>query len=347
MKSRRTFLKILAGIGTFIVPWTVLPELWREKSGFFLTRPSVKPVISPSVKHTGFRKPSAEILARKAIEDIEALSHPDMQGRRAGTAGETKALVYLEEQLGLLNLEAFGDNGYWQMFSIPSMKEKIINGRALFRPDETDSLRMPAANILAGLPGKNQEEAIIISSHYDHLGIYNGKLCSGANDNASGVGCILQVMRRLVRDYCQGIRPQLNIVAAFWGAEEMGYLGSKHFVKNSAIPLSNLKALINYDTVGNGEKKDFILWSAGNSPLIENMKEAIARNGATLDPDSGHGHQSDEAAFSGTGIPAVTMLSKDWLINNHTPEDNISLINEAKLETACSILYDVVKEIAY
>lgn len=347
MKSRRTFFKILAGIGVFVLPWTVLPKLWGQKLENLIGRPSIKVMISPINQSNESSKPSAEVLTKKAVEDIQALSNPDMQGRRAGTAGETRALVYLEEQLRELKLKAFGDEQYWQMFSIPPVQERIINGRALFRPDVTDSFRMPSANILAGLPGADLEETLIISAHYDHLGIYQGKLCPGANDNASGVGCILQVMRSLVQDYFQGIRPKLNIVAAFWGAEEMGFLGSKHFVKNSPIPLSSLKAVINYDTVGNGQKKDFILWSTGASSLQEIMKEAITKNGAVLELASGGGHQSDEAAFVGTGVPIVTMLSKEWLLNNHTSEDNLSLINEEKLDTACAVLYDVVKRIAY
>lgn len=347
MKSRRTFLKILAGIGAFLIPWTILPKLAGQKLEAFPGRPPIKFGFSSNNGNDQFPEPSPEVLARKAMDDIRALSHSDMQGRRAGTAGETRALVYLEQQLSSLHLKAFGDHHYWQLFSIPSMREKIINGRALFRPDETDSLLVPAANILAGLTGRNPREALLISAHYDHLGIYNGKFCSGANDNASGVACVLQVMRRLVQDYFEGTKPKLNIIAVFWGAEEMGFLGSKYFVKNPLIPLSRLKAVINYDTVGNGEKKDFILWSVGDSPFIDIVKEAAAKNGARIELASDKAHHSDEAAFIGTNVPALTVLSKDWLLKNHTPEDTVSLINEEKLEVACSILYDTVRKIAY
>lgn len=344
MKSRRTFLKILTGIGAFILPWTFLPELGGQKIKQLLGKPAIKlltPLSDPEAE-----KPSAEVLSRKALDDIEALSQPDLQGRRAGTAGETRALVYLAEQLKALKLEAYGDH-YWQIFSIPSMEERIINGRALFRPDEKDDFVIPSANLLAGLPGKNPKGTVLLSAHYDHLGVYSGQLYPGANDNASGVGCVLQVMRRLVEDYFEGKRPKLNIVAAFWSAEEMGFLGSKQFVKNPVIPLSEIRAVINFDTVANGQKKDFILWTAGDSPLISVIEEAITKNEATIEFDSGGGHHSDEVAFVGTGVPAVTILSKEWLTKNHTPSDDLSLLSEGKLETACFILYDIVKKLAY
>ncbi len=346
MILRRTFLKICAGLGAFILPWTALPKSWGQKMDYLLGTPSVSLQLPSSVGKDS-KRPSPEILGKKALTDIEALSHPNMQGRRAGTAGETRALVYIQEQLELLQLQTFGEDRYWQMFSIPSMQERLINGRALFRPDESDSLRVPAANILAGIKGKNNAETIIISAHYDHLGIYQQKLYAGSNDNASGVGCVLEVMRRLVSDSLQGEQPQLNIVAVFWSAEEMGFLGSKHFVKNPIIPLSQIKALINYDTVGNGQNKDFILWSTGDSPLVKQIEKTAEKNNAQVERVSPQGHHSDEVSFEHTGIPAVTMLSKEWLSKNHTPEDDISIINEEKLQTASNMLYDLVKEMAY
>jgi Zn-dependent M28 family amino/carboxypeptidase len=346
MNSRRTFLKLLAGLGAFVIPWTGLARFYGKKLEAILGKPSAKLLISADTTQV-MKKPTDKILAKKAIEDIQALSDAVMQGRRAGTAGETRALVYLQEQLESLGLKAFGDDQYWQMFSIPSMEERVINGRALFRPDEADNLRIPAANILAGLPGTKQDETIIISAHYDHLGIYQGNLCPGANDNASGVGCVLETMRLLVKDSLQGIRPKSTIVAAFWGAEEMGYLGSKHFVKNPTIPLSEIKGVINYDTVGNGQKKDYILWAVGDGPLTASLKKTVQKHGAEVKQVPGQGHHSDETAFHGMGIDAITMLSRDWLEKNHTPADDFSIINEEKLDTASAILYDLVKEIAY
>lgn len=343
MKSRRTFVKILSFLAALVIPWTVLPQQWWRKMSYPTGRPPVKLAIAQADEG----EPSAKILQAKAFDDIEALSHPAMEGRRSGTAGETRALVYLTDQLEALKLQPFGKDRYLQRFSIPLMEERIINGRALFRRAARSDLSLSSANLLGGIQGKNQAYSIIISAHYDHLGIYQGKLCPGANDNASGVGCILEVMRRLAKESLAGTQPRVNVVAVFWGAEEMGYLGSKYFVKNPTIPLSGLQAVINFDTVAWGEDKNFILWSQRAGSLSKIIMEAGYNNGAKVELAPRNGHASDEISFQDSGIPAVTLLSKDWIRKNHTPEDDLTIINRGKLDTACAILYDTVKKLAY
>ncbi len=119
------------------ISFTSLPDIWTSKLEALIERPPVH-----------FEAPGdywreiaidPKIINKKAIEDIRALTDSNLQGRRAGTAGETKAMVYIEEQLKALHLLAFGEeNNYWQIFSIPAVKETVINGRALFRPDPAD-----------------------------------------------------------------------------------------------------------------------------------------------------------------------------------------------------------------
>lgn len=347
MNSRRTFLKVLSFFGAMVVPWTILPQQWRQSIGFLIDKPAIKVEIAKAEGADGSGIIDAAILSRKGFEDIQVLCHADMQGRRAATIGETRTLVYIEEQLRALRLEPFGKEKYLQPFPIPAMEERVINGRALFRPQQSNSSSLPCANLLAGIKGKNQKEMIIISAHYDHLGIYNGKVHRGANDNASGVGCVLEVMRRLVREKIAGSIPRVNVVAAFWGAEEMGFLGSKYFVKNPTIPLSDIKAVVNFDTIASGANKDFILWTPNDNPVIDVLRELGQKNGAKIERVEGQGHRSDDSSFVETGIPAVTVLSREWLWNNHTEQDDITIINKDKLQLASDILYDTVKRLAY
>lgn len=347
MNTRRTFIKFLSFFGALIVPWTILPQKWSQGLSLLAGKPSIKLDIAQAEGADGSDVIAAGILAKKGFEDIQALCQTDMQGRRSGTIGETRALVYLQEQVRELQLKSFGDGNFLQAFSIPAMEERVINGRALFRPKQVKASPILATNLLAGINGINQNETIIISAHYDHLGMYKGELHRGANDNASGVGCVLEVMRRLVQENLAGTTPRTNVVAVFWGAEEMGFLGSKHFVKNPVIPLSKIKAVINFDTIAAGAKEEFIFWAPKDNILIDTIKTVVQRNGARIEKDVGKGHKSDDSSFLDTDIPAITVLSRDWLRKNHTPEDDISIINEEKFELACDILYDVVKELAY
>lgn len=138
------------------------------------------------------------------MEDIMALTHPDLQGRRAGSIGEEKAGAYLIDQMRGLRLEPLGDlvennqRLYSHAFTIYPVVEEFAYSRLTFRRGDLTDLRTPSANIIGGLMGTNSNESVILSAHYDHLGIFQRKLYPGANDNASGVGCILDVMRRLI-----------------------------------------------------------------------------------------------------------------------------------------------------
>ncbi|MFA6808037.1 MAG: M28 family peptidase, partial [Eubacteriales bacterium] len=251
MKTRRTFLKLLFGAFAVILPWTVFPDKIVEKMNNIIGEPqAILEFPPPSEVKSGIE---IKALSRKAIEDIEVLTSENFEGRRACTAGDIKTENYLVEKLIEIGLKGFGKSGFVQIFSIPPMEERIINGRALFRAAKT-GLSMPSSNVLGGIEGENKSEIIIISAHFDHLGIYKGNLCPGANDNASGVGCVLEVLRRLVKDELEDEKLKCTVVGVFWGAEEMGYLGSKHFVKDPVIPLENIKAVINLDTVANGNK---------------------------------------------------------------------------------------------
>jgi hypothetical protein len=263
MKSRRTFIKLLAGISAFIIPWTILPRYWGQKIEALLGKPPVKLDFSAEADQDR-QRPSPEALEKKAYDDILALSHPDMQGRRAGTAGETRALVYIQEQLESLRLKPCGEEGYWQMFSVPPMQERYINGRALFRPNEADSLRMPAANILAGLPGRNTKPILIISAHYDHLGFTTANYAR-ARMTMPQESAYSSVMRLLSR-FSKEANP-LNI-GQLLGAEEMVSLvlniSSKNrqflFLKLKGLLIMIPSAMVKKRTLFSGRPETVLIW---------------------------------------------------------------------------------------
>lgn len=345
MSTARVVIKILLGIVVFLIPCLIPPGTWAQILQKNLERPAIV-FQAPADYWDGVKIPEA-VLGKKALEDIQVLTSPGFQGRRGGTNGETKTLRYLEKQVRDLNLRGFGEQGYLQIFEIPVMEERVINGRAHFRPKNNREFTT-SANLLAGIPGQNPKKTLIISAHYDSLGVYNGVLHPGANDNASGVGCVLEVMRLLVAEALEGTRPEVNVVAVFWGAEEMGLLGSRHFVAHPSIPLSSIIGVINCDTLANGQTRNFILWSDQDNFLEKEIKSIASQKKARIVKASRNGHYSDEMSFAdSTNIPAITILSNQWLVRNHTPRDDLNLINEEKLDLASQILYDLIKNIAY
>ncbi|MHB1406368.1 MAG: M28 family metallopeptidase [Desulfitobacteriaceae bacterium] len=345
MQTRRAFIKLLCGLGAAALPWTGLPRRWQGSLQSWVARPPVKFVRSPAEdEQMDFKRLAAAHLERTAWDDVNVLASSDFGGRRAGTVGEGKAAGYLIQEMvgiGLVpmgSLKQDGKPGFAHAFTIPEVAASVVNGRLVMRPQA--GLKSPALNLLGALPGENAEEIIIISAHYDHLGVYQGKLYPGANDNASGVGCVLEVMRRLVR---AEMKPKRTVVAAFWSAEEMGFLGSNAFVQSPSFPLARLVAVLNVDTVGNGPTGEFMLWADGLNRAAKACADAAAQAGASAPLGPTNGHNSDQISFAHKGIPAVTLLARNWLEKNHTPEDGVNLLNRDQLKLAAEILYRAVQ----
>ncbi|WP_407307266.1 M20/M25/M40 family metallo-hydrolase [Desulfosporosinus sp. SB140] len=344
MQTRRVFLKTLLGLGAIFLPWSIFPAQWGEWIKKEIGHPSVELLLPSEPKPSTVM--NSESLNRTAMDDILTLTTPEMQGRKAGSVGEAKAADYLSSQLSMLGLKPMGDpkTGFFKAFTIPPVIETKVNERLTFRPGENRNLRTPSADLLGGLIGENASEVILLSAHYDHLGIFEGQVYPGANDNASGVGCILDVMRRILRE---GKIPKRTIVIAFWSAEEMGYVGSLAFVRTPSFSLNQIKAVLNADTVGNGTIGDFALWSDGENIAVQAVRQAASNCGASALLTPTGGHNSDSVSFSSANIPAVTIMARDWLNKNHTPEDTPALLRPDQIHLASQILYKAVHTLAF
>ncbi|HZK54269.1 MAG TPA: M20/M25/M40 family metallo-hydrolase [Desulfosporosinus sp.] len=344
MQTRRVFLKTLLGLGAIALPWSLVPTRLGETLKKELGLPPVELLLPPKTELKNTFK--VESLSRTAMEDIAALTGSEMQGRKAGSVGEIRAGEYLKTQMSMLGLKPMGDpgTGFTHVFTIPPVIQSRINGRLTFKAGETHHLRTPSANLLGALMGEKTEEMILLSAHYDHLGMFEGQVYPGANDNASGVGCVLDVMRRIIRE---GATPKRTIVLAFWSAEEMGFVGSQAFVRAATFPLNQIKAVLNADTVGNGTIGEFALWTSGDNAALKAIRQASSEAGATAPITSQAAHNSDSLSFTSAGIPAVTLMTREWLLKNHMVEDSIALLKPEQIDKAAEILYRAVRLLAF
>lgn len=114
--------------------------------------------------------------------------------------------------------------------------------------------KVEGRNVLGFVRGEKTDEVIIIGAHFDHLGATDGKVYAGADDNASGTAAVLQIAGAL-SELQKSHRLKRSAIIAFWGGEEGGLLGSRHFVQTlseSQYPFANsgIIAVINLDMVG-------------------------------------------------------------------------------------------------
>lgn len=167
-----------------------------------------------------------------------------MKGRGTGSRELEKAARYIERQFKRYGLAPLGTNGYRQPFTA-KVSRVIV----------PDSLR-PAANVI-GFLDNQAPFTIIIGAHYDHLGqgrqgssrdsLPEGKIHNGADDNASGVAGLLELVR-----YFSGnnLREPYNLLFIAFSAEELGLLGSRHFTDHPTLPLEQVHFMLNMDMIG-------------------------------------------------------------------------------------------------
>ena len=220
------------------------------------------------------------------------------------------------------------------------------------------------AGLLPGSDPRLREESILVTSHYDHLGVQGGVLYPGANDNGSGTVAMLEVARLLA-----GTRPARSVLFVSFGSEEQLMLGSYHYVAKPLRPLSTTRAVINLDMIGRNEEHTpesagAYEITAGNSdqlnmvgaiysPDLANLlrREAAGAAGLRLsdkfDRDSSMRalFRCDHLPFLQKGIPAV------WLFGGfhpgyHEPVDTVDRIDFDKMARTVRLTVDAVRALA-
>lgn len=204
-----------------------------------------------------------------------------------------------------------------------------------------------AWNVVARLPAKadskTAQEYVVIGAHYDHLGM-GGTSASrapgvkavhhGADDNASGTSLLLDVARRLskLQD-----KPSRNILFMGFGAEELGTLGSRHWVEHPPVPITSVVAMINADMVGRMRDRTLVVDGTGTSAawpdLLQKANEGLSLNlklGA-----EGFG-ASDHAAFTGARVP-VAFLFTGVHDDYHKPSDTSEKIDVGGIDLAATL----------
>ncbi len=215
-----------------------------------------------------------------------------------------------------------------------------------------------ARNVIAFLPGTDpalRDGYIVIGAHYDHLG-FGGPgsgsrrpdtlaIHNGADDNASGVATILEVIEKLANE-----KPKIkrSILFISFSAEEMGLLGSNYFVNHSPIGLKQIEMMINVDMVGRLDPRTQKLDISGTGTAV-NLKEIVEQEAKAISlnvnlSSAGYG-PSDHASFYAKDIPVLffyTNAHEDY----HTPDDDVQFINFDGVKKTADLVYALVVKIA-
>jgi Zn-dependent M28 family amino/carboxypeptidase len=285
-------------------------------------------------------QPAAPVFTEADLmSSVKTLAARDMEGRQAGTAGNARARAWIVEQFRAAGLRPLAGSS----FEMPFTFERRANPKS-------DPATMKGVN-LAGIcrgTGAKDNGAMVLTAHYDHLGVREGAIYHGADDNASGVAVLVALARQ-----CQKTPWMHDAIFVAFDAEEMGLQGARAFVKALPIPKDRTIALnINFDMVARGDKNEIYIAGTSHRPALKPILEPVASRApikVSFGHDTGGGQddwttQSDHGAFHEAGIPFIYFGVEDHP-DYHQPTDTADKINPKFFYQAAVMILDAVTTI--
>jgi len=242
---------------------------------------------------------------------LYVVASDEMEGRETGSKGQKKAGVYMIEQYKK-NGVSFpkGAADYYQ--HVPA---SFLNARRNENLPDSE-------NIWAYIEGSEKpNEVLVISAHYDHVGIKNGEIYNGADDDGSGTVALIEMAKAFAKAKKDGHGPKRSILFLHVTGEEHGLHGSRYYSENPLFPIANTIADINIDMIGRRDvehaKTNNYVYVIGADRLSSDLHNIVVAQNEKYtnvdldfkfnDPkDPNHFYErSDHYNFAKHGIPSV------------------------------------------
>lgn len=264
---------------------------------------------------------------------LGALSADSMQGRRIGTRGSAMARALIIPRLAAAGLRPLAP-GYEQVFEVKGGRDTSVHA---------------GTNVMAMVRGADTTRVIIVSAHYDHLGVRGDQVYNGTDDNASGTAAVLAMAEYFARH-----NPRHSMAFVFFDGEESGLRGARAFVASPPVPLTRIAADVNLDMVARLDKNE--LYAAGASPYpffapllrataaLSPIKLILGHDTNAGGPQENWINQSDQGAFHAQGVPFVYFGVEDHP-DYHRPTDDIDKVDAGRYLAAVRTIADFVRRL--
>jgi hypothetical protein len=281
----------------------------------------MKPRITPTIalglllvcgmEVAGFSPRQTTVRRDQLLADLKALSADDMEGRLVGTPGGAKARAYVIERFKAVGLKPFGTS-----FESPF----TFMGRG------AGAAERQGINVVGYVTGTKQpDKYIVITAHYDHIGVRNGVVYNGADDNASGTAALFAVAEHFVKN-----PPAHSLVFVAFDAEESNLRGARAFVAKPPVDVSAMLINLNMDMIGRDPNNILYVVGTYTQPNLKPVLEKVAAS-APVKLTMGHDDptnkavedwttDSDHAAFCQAKIPCLYFGVEDFE-NHHKATD--------------------------
>ena len=275
----------------------------------------------------------------------------EMEGRETGSEGQKKAGNYLISQ--------------YQKNKIPhpkGAKNYYQNIPAAFLNAKRNENLPDSENIWAFIEGSEKpNEIVVISAHYDHVGIKNGEIYNGADDDGSGTVALLEIAQAFAQAKKEGHGPKRSILFLHVTGEEHGLHGSRFYSENPLFPLVNTVADVNIDMIGrrdeahaNSNNYVYIIGSDYLSSDLYTICEETNKKHINLDLDYTYNdrkdpnrfyYRSDHYNFAKNGIPSVFLFNGTHA-DYHKATDEVEKIEFDALAKRTQYAFIIAWEIA-
>ncbi|HUQ89361.1 MAG TPA: M28 family peptidase [Vicinamibacterales bacterium] len=307
--------------------------IWFQVAGRFEARRIDQQRESRPATQT--RSANVRIDSERLMSAVKTLADPKWEGRAAGSPGGIAARAWVVDQFKAVGLQPVS-GAYVYPFSYTRM---TMSGKQAG----------DGANVLGMCAGSDPKlPYFVVSAHYDHLGVRDGQIYPGADDDASGVAVTLEIAA-----FCQKTPFRHTILFAAFDGEERGLQGAKAFVGKPPVPRDRIALNVNLDMVSRNDKREIFVAGTYHSPDLRAPLEAVAKR-APVTMLFGHDKpvamaggvedwtdQSDHGPFHDAKIPFVYFGVEDHA-DYHKPTDTPDKINRGFFVDVAETILDAV-----
>ena len=269
-----------------------------------------------------------DITVEESRKTLSYLASDEMEGRKPGNPGNFIAVSFIKKEF-----ESYGLETHLQKFTY-TFRWRV--GLIRWRTVEIETM-----NVIGVLKGTSDKH-VVIGAHMDHLGVDgDGDAYNGADDNASGTTAILELAEAFGKS---DARPKDTIVFIAFNAEELGLLGSKHYVSNPLLPLDDCKLMINLDMVGRLRGTTVTAQGGNLSRSVTQLVDKLDDNYPFDVNITAAGNRSDHAPFNWNGVP-VLFFHTGTHPQYHRTTDDPDLINYEGLVNIAKFVKDLTVEV--
>lgn len=286
----------------------------------------------------------------------------ESSGMKLELSDEGMFIIYISKQMANDILKKSTTDTFQQKIST-TQKPQSTGVKTNFVINIKNAVQQVSSeNVLGYVEGSDlKDELVVVSAHYDHLGMIGNIVFNGADDDGSGTVAVIELAKTFEKAKREGYGPRRSMLFMTVSGEEKGLLGSAYYVKNPVYPLKNTVCDLNIDMIGRIDPKHennsnyiYLIGSDKLSSQLHNISENTNKTYSNLELDYTFNdendknrfyYRSDHYNFAKNGIPVIFYFNGVHA-DYHKATDKVEKINFDKMEKISRLIFFTAWELA-